>query len=126
MHTVGYIFAGLYLIICIVIINIPLKKIDKKSSSRVVNKTKGFFKAFSISIFGALINLILILYLTTYEYTNFLSAFSVIIFLFGSWLRVFTQRGNIGNQIMFFALMFFFTTLIALLLRSASNSGGLL
>ncbi len=126
MQTVGYIFAGLYLITCIVIINIPLKKIDKKSDSRVVNKTKGFFKAFSISIFGALVNLILILYLTTYEYTNYLAGISVIIFFFGSWLRVFTQRKSIGNQIIFFALMFFFTTLIALLLRSASNSGGLL
>ena len=65
MQLAGYILAGVYLIICIIIINIPLRKIDKKSNSGVVNKTKGFFKAFSISVFGALVNILLILYLTT-------------------------------------------------------------
>lgn len=126
MQLAGYILAGIYLVICIIIINIPLRKIDKKSNSSVVNKTKGFFKAFSISIFGALVNILLILYLTTYEYTIYLASLAIIILIFGFWLRIFTERKNLGSQIIFFALMFFFTTLIALLLKSTANSGGIL
>jgi len=126
MQLAGYILAGIYLVICIIIINIPLRKIDKKSNSSVVNKTKGFFKAFSISIFGALVNILLILYLTTYEYTIYLASLAIIILIFGFWLRIFTERKNLGSQIIFFALMFFFTTLIALLLKLTANSGGIL
>lgn len=126
MQLAGYILAGIYLVICIIIINIPLRKIDKKSNSSVVNKTKGFFKAFSISIFGALVNILLILYLTTYEYTIYLAILAVIILIFGFWLRIFTERKDLGGQIIFFALMFFFTTLIALLLKSTADSGGIL
>lgn len=126
MQLAGYILAGIYLVICIIIINIPLRKIDKKSNSSVVNKTKGFFKAFSISIFGALVNILLILYLTTYEYTIYLASLAIIILIFGFWLRIFTERKDLGGQIIFFALMFFFTTLIALLLKSTADSGGIL
>jgi hypothetical protein len=126
MQLAGYILAGIYLVICIIIINIPLRKIDKKSNSSVVNKTKGFFKAFSISIFGALVNILLILYLTTYEYTIYLAILAIIILIFGFWLRIFTERKNLGGQIIFFALMLFFTTLIALLLKSTADSGGIL
>lgn len=126
MQLAGYILAGAYLVICIIIINIPLRKIDKKSNSSVVNKTKGFFKAFSISIFGALVNILLILYLTTYKYTIYLASLAVIILIFGFWLRIFTERKNLGSQIIFFALMFFFTTLIALLLKSTAEAGGIL
>jgi len=127
MQYLGYTFAGIYLIACIVIINIPLKKLERSNNSgKIAGKAKIALKALSITTFGVFTNLLLIFYLVTYEYTQQLFFLSIIVIVAGVWLRLFGKFKTVATQIIFFSTMLFATTLIALLLRNSALSGGVL
>lgn len=127
MQHIGYAFAGIYLIICIVLINIPLKKLEKNNNNKkFTKKTKVVFKALSITVFGIFTNLLLIFYLITYEYTQYLCFLSVGLIVIGVWVKLFTKFKTVATQLIFFSTMLLATTLIALLIRYTALNGGVL
>ncbi|MEC9491999.1 hypothetical protein [Flexistipes sp.] len=127
MQYLGYALAGIYLIACIVIINIPLKKLEKNNNSgKITGKTKIAFKTLSITVFGVFTNLLFIFYLITYEYTQQLCLLSICMIIAGICLKLSSKFKAITTQLIFFSTMLFATTLIALLLRHSALNGGVL
>ena len=127
MQYLGYTFAGIYIIACILIINIPLKKLEKKEESgKLTGKAKVAFKALSITVFGVFTNLLLIFYLIAYEHTQHLCFISISVIMAGIWLRLFSKFKTVATQLIFFSTMLFATTLIALFLRHSALNGGVL
>ena len=127
MQHLGYALTGIYLIACIVIINIPLKKLEKnKANGRLTGKTKVAFKGLSITVFGVFTNLLLIFYLITYEYTQQLCLLSICMIIAGICLKLSSKFKAITTQLIFFSTMLFATTLIALFLRHFALNGGVL
>lgn len=124
MGNIEYVFVGLYILVCLIIIYIPIKKLNKqyqgqKQAGLIAHKAITGFKLVAIMVFLSLLGLVLILNLSAYEKTPQLFVLFLSIFLLGIWMRIYTRFVPLANRVLVVSGFLSFTAGTGYLLQLA-------